>query len=84
MEKFAKKQDKRSEIAIFITRYVPEFLKHFSGSFMNAIISSTFEITPKMHIVRGSMLIIPNRKPVEVRSAIYIGPQSDKRSLLVV
>ncbi len=58
------KQVKRSETAKFPTRYVPEFLKHFNGSFYtNAIMRSTCEITPKIQIKFDSMLMYPNSKP---------------------
>jgi hypothetical protein len=70
VEKFANKLVKRSEIAKFSTRYVPEFLKHFSGSFINAIMRSAFETTPKAQTVRGNMLTSPALKPDEVTSVM--------------
>ena len=39
----------KSETAKFATRYVPEFLKHFKGSLMNATMSKICDITPKIH-----------------------------------
>ena len=68
--KWVKTQVKRSEIAKFSTRYVPEFLKHFSGSFINAIMRSAFETTPKAQTVRGNMLTSPALKPDEVTSVM--------------
>ena len=56
----ARRQVNKSETAKFSTKYVPEFLKHFSGSFINAIISNTCEITPKIQIACAGMLIFPN------------------------
>ena len=56
----AKKQVKKSETAKFSIRYVPEFLKHFSGSFTNAIIRKTCEIAPKIQITRNIMIMYCN------------------------
>jgi hypothetical protein len=42
----------RSDTARLATRYVAEFLKHFSGSLMNTIKSSTWRTTPNAPIMR--------------------------------
>jgi hypothetical protein len=47
----ANKHVRQSETARFITRYVPEFLKHFRGSLRKATRSKTFKATPRTEIV---------------------------------
>ena len=44
------KHNEQSETERFITRYVPEFLKHFRGSLTKATRSKTFETTPRIPI----------------------------------
>ena len=46
----------------FITRYVPEFLKHFNGSLLKAIRSSTFKATPITQIITNGKLLYVNSK----------------------
>ena len=45
------KHIRQSETARFITRYVPEFLKHFRGSLIKATRSNTLEATPRIQII---------------------------------
>ena len=45
-----------------MTRYVPEFRKHFNGSLPKAIRSSTFEATPITQIITNGKLLYLNSK----------------------
>jgi hypothetical protein len=48
----AKKHVRQSETVRFITKYVPEFLKHFRGSLKIAKRRSPFKISPTIGIAR--------------------------------
>ena len=52
---------RQSETARFITRYVPEFLKHFRGSLIKATRSKTFEVAPRKQIMIPGTLKYMNR-----------------------
>jgi uncharacterized protein (DUF2147 family) len=52
-ENGARKQVKKSDTAKFSMRYVPEFLKHFKGSFINAIMRNICEIAPRIQIAKN-------------------------------
>ena len=54
----------QSETERFITRYVPEFLKHFRGSLIKATRSKIFETTPNVPIMIPSKLTYVNSLPM--------------------
>jgi hypothetical protein len=50
----------KSEMERLITRYVPEFLKHFKGSLIKATRSNTFETAPRKAITKIGKLVYLN------------------------
>ena len=52
---------------MFMTRYVPEFLKHFRGSLTKATRSKTFETAPRIQImINGEMKFVNSLATQEV------------------
>jgi hypothetical protein len=61
------KHVRQSETDRFVTRYVPEFLKHFRGSLIKATRSNRLEATPRTEIIIiGTPLYVNSLRTVVV------------------